>query len=93
MCGGLPEKTYYTIKSMIAHALSAKDLATRLLDHIVNPLIGLMAIVAILLFIVTAINLSVHQENQVTEKTPFIKMGYAIFGMFSILSVDNNRVP
>lgn len=70
----------------VANALSSKELATNLFDHIVNPLIAIMLFIAILIFIVIAIKLIAGAESA-DRKDLFTKLGWSIAGIFIIVSV------
>ena len=71
---------------MVVGALTAKGVALNLFEHIVNPLIALMAFVAILLFIYWSIKL-VRNADSVDRKELFTKLAWTIFGIFIIVSV------
>ena len=71
---------------MTAYALSAKEIANNLLEHIVNPLMAGMLFIAILLFIIIAIKLMAGAESA-DRKELFTKLGWSIAGIFIIVSV------
>ena len=71
---------------MLALALSAKEVANNLFDHIVNPLMAGMLFVAILFFIIIAIKLIAGAEST-ERKDLFTKLGWSIAGIFIITSV------
>ena len=71
---------------MFVSALSAKEIANNLFDHIVNPLIALMLFIAILFFIVIAIKLLLGAESM-ERKNLFSRLWWSIFGIFIITSV------
>ena len=71
---------------MLALALSAKEVANNLFDHIVNPLMAGMLFIAILFFIIIAIKLIAGAEST-DRKDLFRKLGWSITGIFIIASV------
>ena len=71
---------------MIANAISAKEIANNLLDHIVNPLMAGMLFIAILIFIIIAIKLIAGAEST-DRKDLFTKLAWSIIGIFIIVSV------
>ena len=71
---------------MLALALSAKNIANNLFDHIVNPLMAGMLFVAILFFIIIAVKLIAGAEST-DRKELFTKLGWSIAGIFIITSV------
>ena len=71
---------------MIVNALSAKEIADNLFDHIVNPLMAGMLFIAILFFIITAIKIIAGAEAT-DRKDLFTKLGWSIAGIFIITSV------
>ena len=71
---------------MPAYALSAKEIANNLFDHIVNPLMAGMLFIAILFFIIVAIKLIAGAEAT-DRKDLFTKLGWSIAGIFIITSV------
>ena len=71
---------------MLASALSAKDLADNLFDHIVDPLMGLMLLVSILIFIWIGVQL-IRNSDSTDRKDLFTKLAWSIFGIFIIISV------
>ena len=71
---------------MIANAISAKEIANNLLDHIVNPLMAGMLFIAILIFIIIAIKLIAGAEST-DRKDLFTKLAWSIVGIFIIVSV------
>ena len=71
---------------MLALALSAKEVANNLFEHIVNPLMAGMLFIAILFFIIIAIKLMAGAEST-ERKDLFTKLGWSIAGIFIIASV------
>ena len=71
---------------MLVYALSAKEIANNLFDHIVNPLMAGMLFIAILFFIIVAIKLIAGVEAT-DRKDLFTKLGWSIAGIFIITSV------
>ena len=71
---------------MLAYAISAKDIANNLFDHIVNPLMAGMLFIAILFFIIISIKLIAGAEST-ERKDLFTKLGWSIAGIFIITSV------
>ena len=71
---------------MLVFALSAKEIADNLFDHIVNPLMAGMLFIAILFFIIIAVKLLAGAEST-ERKDLFTKLGWSIFGIFIITSV------
>lgn len=71
---------------MIVSALSGKEISDNLFEHIVDPIMGAMALVAILLFAITAIKL-IRNADSVDRKDLFTRLGWSIFGIFIIVSV------
>ncbi|MCY4577147.1 MAG: hypothetical protein OXB96_01780 [Candidatus Kaiserbacteria bacterium] len=71
---------------MLTYALSAKEIANNLFDHIVNPLMAGMLFIAILFFIIIAVKLIAGAEST-ERKDLFTKLGWSIAGIFIITSV------
>ena len=71
---------------MLTYALSAKNIADNLFDHIVNPLMAGMLFIAILFFIIISIKLIAGAEST-ERKDLFTKLGWSIVGIFIITSV------
>ncbi len=71
---------------MLTYALSAKNIADNLFDHIVNPLMAGMLFIAILFFIIISIKLIAGAEST-ERKDLFAKLGWSIVGIFIITSV------
>ena len=71
---------------MFVFALSAKEIADNLFDHIVNPLMAGMLFIAILFFIGIAIKLLMGAEST-DRKELFTKLWWSIAGIFIITSV------
>ena len=71
---------------MIAYALSATKLANNLFEHIVNPLIVLLGIIALIILLIVAIRLMAKTDS--TDKKDIIKqLAMVIFGIFILFSV------
>ena len=71
---------------MTAHALSPTEFANRLLEHIVDPLIALMAFIALLFFIITAARIIYNTDSYDRSKI-MTQLWWSIFGIFIIFSV------
>lgn len=71
---------------LVVDALTAKSVAHNLFEHIVNPLIGGMLFVAILVFIIIAIKL-LRSVDSLDRKDLFLKLFWSIVGIFIIVSV------
>ena len=65
---------------------AAEGVAERLFTHIVNPLIFLMAFVAVFVFIATGIKL-LKNIDSVERKDLFARLGWGVVGIFIIVSV------
>ena len=72
---------------MVTYALSAGEFGNRILEHIVEPLVALMAFVALLLFIITAIRFVHNADSSGKRSTMFKSMAVIIFGIFVIFSI------
>ena len=71
---------------MLVYAITSKEIADNLFDHIVNPLMAGMLFIAILIFIVIAIKLLAGAES-IDRKDLLAKLGWSIGGIFIIASV------
>ena len=71
---------------MFALALSAKDFADNLFEHIVDPLMGLMLLVSILIFVWIGVQL-IRNSDSTDRKELFTKLAWSIVGIFIITSV------
>lgn len=77
---------YYS-SNMLAYALTANQFANRLLENIVEPLVVLMAFIAILIFIGVAIRFINKADSSEQRAGMFKSMGIIIFGIFVIFSI------
>ena len=77
---------YYS-SNMLAYALTANQFANRLLENIVEPLVVLMAFIAILIFIGAAIRFINKADSSEQRAGMFKSMGIIIFGIFVIFSI------
>ena len=73
---------------MIVHALSPEAFANRLFENIVDPIIALLAFLALLLFVWTAILLIKRQKESGDRAELFKRMGIVILGLFIVFSVS-----
>lgn len=71
---------------MYVFALSAEEIAGNLFEHIVNPLMAAMLFVALLVFIIIAVQL-IKNSDSVDRKELFTKLSWSIAGIFIITSV------
>ena len=69
-----------------AQALSAREIANRLFEHIVDPLIALMAFIALVLLIVMGIKFITTDASE-DRGEMLKKLGWTIFGIFIIFSI------
>ena len=72
---------------IVAHAISAGEFGNRILEHIVEPLVALMAFIALLLFVITAVRFVHNADSSKDRGSWFRSLAIIILGIFVIFSV------
>ena len=71
---------------MTTNALSATEFANNLFDHIVDPLIALMAFIAILYLVFSVIRVIANSESN-NRPAQFKHLFWSVIGIFVIFSI------
>lgn len=72
---------------MFVYALEANELANRLFEHVVDPIIALLAFIALLIFVWTGVRYIYNVESSEKRGSLYRSFGIIIFGLFIIFSI------